>query len=87
MHLPTFPRAMPVTRRVQTDFRGYDHRPGCPEGGIYEMTNGSAADAPLFSTRPGRTCRCAISPRSRRGISKNSWSPMRSAALPWCSLR
>ena len=55
MHLPTFPRAMPVTRRVQTDFRGYDHRPGCPEGGIYEMTNGSAADAPLFSTRPGRT--------------------------------
>ena len=42
MHLPTFPRAMPVTRRVQTDFRGYDHRPGCPEGGIYEMTNGSA---------------------------------------------
>ena len=24
MHLPTFPRAMPVTRRVQTDFRGYD---------------------------------------------------------------
>ena len=43
MHLPTFPRAMPVTRRVQTDFRGYDHRPGCPEGGIYEMTNGSAA--------------------------------------------
>ena len=34
MHLPTFPRAMPVTRRVQTDFRGYDHRPGCPEGGI-----------------------------------------------------
>ena len=46
MHLPTFPRAMPVTRRVQTDFRGYDHRPGCPEGGIYEMTNGSAADAP-----------------------------------------
>ena len=55
MHLPTFPRAMPVTRRVQTDFRGYDHRPGCPEGGIYEMTNGSATDAPLFSTRPGRT--------------------------------
>ncbi len=55
MHLPTFPRAMAVTRRVQTDFRGYDHRPGCPEGGIYEMTNGSAADAPLFSTRPGRT--------------------------------
>ena len=55
MHLPTFPRAIPVTRRVQTDFRGYDHRPGCPEGGIYEMTNGSAADAPLFSTRPGRT--------------------------------
>ena len=46
---------MPVTRRVQTDFRGYDHRPGCPEGGIYEMTNGSAADAPLFSTRLGRT--------------------------------
>lgn len=55
MHLPTFPRAMAVTRRVQTDFRGYDHRPGCGEGGIYEMTNGSAADAPLFSTRPGRT--------------------------------
>lgn len=55
MYLPTFPRAMPVTRHVQTDFRGYDHRPGCPEGGIYEMTNGSAADAPLFSTRPGRT--------------------------------
>ena len=40
MHLPTFPRAMAVTRRVQTDFCGYDHRPGCPEGGIYEMTNG-----------------------------------------------
>ena len=55
MYLPTFPRRMAAVRHVQTDFRGYDHRPGCPEGGIYEMTNGSAADAPLFSTRPGRT--------------------------------
>ena len=52
MHLPTFPRAMPVTRRVQTDFRGYDHRPGCPEGGIYEMTNGSAGHAPPFFPPP-----------------------------------
>ena len=55
MHLPTFPRRMAAVRHVQTDFRGYDHRPSCPEGGIYEMTNGSAADSPLFSTRPGRT--------------------------------
>ena len=55
MYLPTFPRRMAAVRHVQTDFRGYDHRPSCPEGGIYEMTNGSAADAPLFSTRPGRT--------------------------------
>ena len=44
---------MAAVRHVQTDFRGYDHRPSCPEGGIYEMTNGSAADSPLFSTRPG----------------------------------
>ena len=65
MHLPTFPRAMPVTRRVQTDFRGYDHRPGCPEGGIYEMTNGSAADAPLFSTRQ-RISRAVVSSTVRR---------------------
>ena len=56
MYLPTFPRRMAAVRHVQTDFRGYDHRPSCPEGGIYEMTNGSAADSPLFSTRPGRTC-------------------------------
>ena len=55
MYLPTFPRRMAAVRHVQTDFRGYDHRPSCPEGGIYEMTNGSAADSPLFSTRPGRT--------------------------------
>ena len=54
MYLPTFPRRMAAVRHVQTDFRGYDHRPSCPEGGIYEMTNGSAADSPLFSTRPGR---------------------------------
>ena len=52
MYLPTFPRRMAAVRHVQTDFRGYDHRPSCPEGGIYEMTNGSAADSPLFSTRP-----------------------------------
>ena len=41
MYLPTFPRRMAAVRHVQTDFRGYDHRPSCPEGGIYEMTNGS----------------------------------------------
>ena len=39
MYLPTFPRRMAAVRHVQTDFRGYDHRPSCPEGGIYEMTN------------------------------------------------
>ena len=38
MYLPTFPRRMAAVRHVQTDFRGYDHRPSCPEGGIYEMT-------------------------------------------------
>lgn len=55
MHLPTFPRSMAAVRHVQTAFGGYDHRPACPEGGIYEMINGSAADSPLFATRPGRT--------------------------------
>ena len=55
MHLPTFPRSMAAVRHVQTAFGGYDHRPACPEGGIYEMINGSAADSPLFVTRPGRT--------------------------------
>lgn len=55
MYLPTFPRSMATVRHVQTAFGGYDHRPACPEGGIYEMTNGSAADSPLFATRPGRT--------------------------------
>ena len=55
MHLPTFPRSMAAVRHVQTAFGGYDHRPACPEGGIYEMINGSAADNPLFATRPGRT--------------------------------
>ena len=37
MHLPTFPRSMAAVRHVQTAFGGYDHRPACPEGGIYEM--------------------------------------------------
>ena len=59
MHLPTFPRSMAAVRHVQTAFGGYDHRPACPEGGIYEMINGSAADSPLFATRPGRSAaRC-----------------------------
>ena len=79
MHLPTFPRAMAVTRRVQTDFRGYDHRPGCPEGGIYEMTNGSAADAPLFSTRPGRTLTYPTGGGSPNGLFAGS------CGLLWCT--
>ena len=57
MHLPTFPRGMAAVRHVQTAFGGYDHRPACHEGGIYEMINGSAADSPLLATRPGRTLR------------------------------
>ena len=69
MHLPTFPRAMPVTRRVQTDFRGYDHRPGCPEGGIYEMTNGSAAAAPRFSTSASIPDASSSTSASRHGTS------------------
>ena len=79
MHLPTFPRAMAVTRRVQTDFRGYDHRPGCPEGGIYEMTNGSAADAPLFSTRPGRTLTYPTAGGNPNGLFAGS------CGLLWCT--
>lgn len=79
MHLPTFPRAMAVTRRVQTDFCGYDHRPGCPEGGIYEMTNGSAADAPLFSTRPGRTLTYPTAGGNPNGLFAGS------CGLLWCT--
>lgn len=53
MHLPTFPRSMAAVRHVQTAFGGYDHRPACPEGGIYEMINGSAADSPLVRDAAG----------------------------------
>lgn len=53
--LPKLPRACARRRVTQTAFTGYDHRPSCGEGGIYEMENLSCGDAPLVSTRPGRT--------------------------------
>ena len=55
--LPNLPDGPACKTRAQAAFAGYDHRPSCSEGGIYEMENLSCADAPLLATRPGRTRR------------------------------
>ena len=73
MYLPTFPRRMAAVRHVQTDFRGYDHRPSCPEGGIYEMTNGSAADSPR-----GRTVLDTPRPHVHLPVQRHAERPVRS---------
>lgn len=53
--LPRLPRSETRQTRAQVSFGGYDHRPSCGEGGIYEMQNLTCGDAPLLATRPGRT--------------------------------
>lgn len=53
--LPKLPRSAARQTRAQTSFGGYDHRPSCGEGGIYEMQNLTCGDAPLLATRQGRT--------------------------------
>lgn len=53
--LPKLPRSEARQTRAQVAFGGYDHRPSCPEGGIYEMRNLTCGEAPLLATRPGRT--------------------------------
>lgn len=53
--LPKLPRSAARQKRAQVSFGGYDHRPSCGEGGIYEMQNLTCGDAPLLATRPGRT--------------------------------
>ena len=53
--LPKLPKGETRQTRAQVSFGGYDHRPSCGEGGIYEMQNLTCADAPLLTTRSGRT--------------------------------
>lgn len=62
--LPKLPRSETRQTRAQVSFGGYDHRPSCSEGGIYEMQNLTCGDAPLLATRPGRTKVCSTGTQS-----------------------
>lgn len=75
--LPKLPRSETRQTRAQVSFGGYDHRPSCSEGGIYEMQNLTCGDAPLLATRPGRTKVCSTGTQSN-GLFASS------AGLIWC---
>lgn len=47
-------RSVNLLERIQTEFGGYDHRPGAGDGTIYDCVNMSAGKCPLITTRPRR---------------------------------